>query len=204
MVLTGQVAEQRLQLRGRIAAQASPGYDILVRPAGSRTALEQHQGLVRANFLSGQFGGITLAAVAPIQQLPGVRVAAPIAMVGYLLQTVEIPIDVTAELTPGAEQLFTASIARRTAGGLSTFDQPAIDYTFVSAAPARLVGLPGRPGLRPPPSPAPRGRCRSAPSGPAPVRRRCRCAPSGWAPAGRWPTAGTAPASASCRPATPR
>ncbi|MBV9821089.1 MAG: hypothetical protein JO144_02500, partial [Actinobacteria bacterium] len=145
VMLTGQVAEQRLQLRGRIASQASPGYDILVRPAGSRTALEESQGLVRANFLSGRFGGIALDQWRAIQQLPGVQVAAPIAMVGYLLETVEIPLDITAQLGPGTEQLFTASIAHRTARGLSTFSQPALDYTFVSAARARQVGLPEDP-----------------------------------------------------------
>lgn len=148
VVLTGQVAEQRLQLRGRVAAQPRPPYDILVRPAGSRTALEDAQGLVRANFLSGQFGGITVAQWHRIQQLDGVQVAAPIAMVGYLLQTVEIPIDITDQLgTAGPEQLFTTSITRRTARGLSTFDQPAIDYTFVSPVPVRRVGTLGEPGF---------------------------------------------------------
>ncbi len=147
VVLTGQVAEQRLQLRGRVAAQSRPPYDILVRPAGSRTALEEQQGLVRANFLSGQFGGITVAQWHRIQELAGVQVAAPIAMVGFLLQTVEIPIDVTDKLPRGREQLLTTSITRRTARGLSTFDQPAIDYTFISPAAARRVGQLGEPGF---------------------------------------------------------
>jgi len=143
VVLTGQVAEQRLQLRGWAAAQGSPSYDILVRPAGSRTALEESQGLVRANFLSGQFGGITAAQWHQIQQLPGVQVAAPIAMVGYLLQTVNIPIDITGTLAPGEEGLFTASVVRTTARGLSTFSQPAAAYSYVSPARAGLVGGPG-------------------------------------------------------------
>ncbi|MDQ1743224.1 MAG: putative transport system permease protein [Pseudonocardiales bacterium] len=140
VVLTGQVAEQRLALRGRVSAQASPDYDILVRPAGSRTALEEREGLVRANFLSGQFGGITLAQWHRIQQLAGVQVAAPIAMVGYVLQTVQIPLDLTDRLGPGDQQLFTASITRKTARGLTSFAEPAISYSYVSRAPVHVVG----------------------------------------------------------------
>ena len=147
VMLTGQVAEQRLQLRGRVAAQPRPSYDILVRPAGSRTALEDSQGLVRANFLSGQFGGITLAQWHQIQHLDGVQVAAPIAMVGYLLQTLEIQIDITDQLTAGQEDLFTTSITRHTARGLSTFSQPVISYTLVSPVPARQVGTLGEAGF---------------------------------------------------------
>lgn len=143
VVLTGQVAEQRLALRGQVSAQASPNYDILVRPAGSRTALEQRDGLVRANFLSGQFGGITLAQWRRIQQLAGVRVAAPIAMVGYFLQTVQIPIDLTDRLGPGDAHLFIASVTRKTARGLTSFVEPAISYSYVSTAPATYVGKPG-------------------------------------------------------------
>ena len=39
---------------------ARPAYEILMRPRGTRTELEERQGLVRGNRLSGQFGGITL------------------------------------------------------------------------------------------------------------------------------------------------
>jgi len=166
VVLTGQVAEQRLQLRGRIAAQPRPSYDILVRPAGSRTALEESQGLVRANFLSGQFGGITLEQWHRIQQLDGVQVAAPIAMVGYLLQTMEIPIDITDKLTAGQEQLFTTWITRSTARGLSTFSPPVIDYTYVSPVPVKQVGELGEPGFGYDFA-DPRGRLPACPSRPA-------------------------------------
>ena len=139
-VLTGQVAQQRLELRGRIGAHSKPGYDILVRPAGSRTELERSQGLVRANFLSGQFGGITLAQWRRIQQLPGVQVAAPIAMVGYVMQSVTIPVDITDQLSAADQQLFTASIRRLSARGLSQFSRPAISYSYVSSAPVKQVG----------------------------------------------------------------
>ena len=140
IVLTGQVAEQRLELRGRISDQSMPSYDILVRPVGSRTGLESSQGLVRANFLSGQFGGITLRQWRQIQQLDGVQVAAPVAMVGYVLQSVTIPIDITDKLTSADQQLFTASVRRQSARGLTEFHRPAISYSYVSATAVSEVG----------------------------------------------------------------
>lgn len=140
IVLTGQVADQRLELRGRVSAQDRPSYDILVRPANSRTETEKSQALVRANFLSGQFGGITLRQWREIQRLGGVEVAAPIAMVGYLQQRVQIPIDLTEHLTSDGPQLFTASINRHTARGLSVFGQQDISYSYVTPEPVELGG----------------------------------------------------------------
>jgi putative ABC transport system permease protein len=60
-------------------------YDVLVRPKGSQLPLELSQGLVRDNYLSGLFGGISLAQWRRIEKLPGVEVAAPIANVGYVM-----------------------------------------------------------------------------------------------------------------------
>jgi hypothetical protein len=58
-------------------------YDILVRPAGSRSAIEDKYGLVQANHLSGIPGGITFEQYRAIRNIPGVEVAAPIAMLSY-------------------------------------------------------------------------------------------------------------------------
>ncbi len=59
-------------------------YDILVRPAGSRSPIEEKYGLVEANHLSGIWGGITFEQYNSIKAIPGVEIAAPIAMLGYL------------------------------------------------------------------------------------------------------------------------
>ncbi len=59
-------------------------YDILVRPAGSRGSVEEQTGLVQANFLSGIDGGISLEQFELIKKLPGIEVAAPIAILGYI------------------------------------------------------------------------------------------------------------------------
>ena len=71
-------------LSGDIAATWDTPYDLLVRPAGSVTPLEDSQGLVRPNYVSGLGdGGITLANLAAIRNIPSVAVAAPIAISGY-------------------------------------------------------------------------------------------------------------------------
>lgn len=60
------------------------GYDILVRPPGGQM-LDDSQGnrLVEPNALSGMAGGITMEQYRAILGIPGVEVAAPVAMVGY-------------------------------------------------------------------------------------------------------------------------
>jgi len=63
-------------------------YDILVRPAGSRSPIEEKYGLVEANHLSGIWGGITFEQYEAIKSIPGVEVAAPIATLGYSTQFV--------------------------------------------------------------------------------------------------------------------
>ena len=62
-----------------------PAYDILVRPQGSKTTLERNTGLVRPNYLSGIFGGITMRQYRMIGRVRGVDVAAPIANIGFTL-----------------------------------------------------------------------------------------------------------------------
>ena len=59
-------------------------YDILVRPPGSVDAIENEYGLLRANYLSGLYGGISIEQYETIKNLTNVEVAAPIAMIGYM------------------------------------------------------------------------------------------------------------------------
>ncbi|MDY6875306.1 MAG: LysM peptidoglycan-binding domain-containing protein [Chloroflexota bacterium] len=58
-------------------------YDVLVRPPGSRLSIEEKYDLVQANHLSGIPGGITFEQYEAIRDIPGVEVAAPIAMLSY-------------------------------------------------------------------------------------------------------------------------
>src|SRR5262252_4057970 len=73
-VLTAASRTSQLRTVGTVSANFRPAYDILVRPRGSRTALEQQTGTVQPNFLSGIYGGITMAQYQEIQQVPGVQV----------------------------------------------------------------------------------------------------------------------------------
>ena len=75
-VLTGGTATSQLIVRGEVEAHSRGAYDILVRPKGSRTALETQRGLVRANFLAGQYGGITASQWHQVAALSGVETAA--------------------------------------------------------------------------------------------------------------------------------
>jgi ABC-type antimicrobial peptide transport system permease subunit len=59
-------------------------YDILVRPTGLKTEIEEVYDLVEPNHLSGIWGGITFEQYEAINSIPGVDVAAPIAMLGYI------------------------------------------------------------------------------------------------------------------------
>ena len=81
-VLTAASRTAQLRTAGAVSANFPPAYDILVRPKGARTAVENQTGTVQPDFLSGIYGGITMAQYHKIQQIPGVQVAAPIAMVG--------------------------------------------------------------------------------------------------------------------------
>ncbi len=93
VVLTGTVQTQQLQVRQEVAGNYRSTYDILVRPKGSATALELSDQVVRSNFLAGQYGGITLAQVKQIAAVPGVDVAAPIAVLGQTMRSVLVPVD---------------------------------------------------------------------------------------------------------------
>lgn len=60
----------------------SASYDIVVRPQGTRSLTEDKK-LLEPNYLSGMSGGISLAQYEVIKDIPGVEIAAPIAMIGY-------------------------------------------------------------------------------------------------------------------------
>jgi hypothetical protein len=94
-VLTGATETSRLRVAGEVAAHASGAYEILVRPKGARTELEQQRGLVRPNFLAGQYGGISVAQWRAVQAMAGVDVAAPIAMLGYASTWTRVTLDIT-------------------------------------------------------------------------------------------------------------
>ncbi|WP_262283078.1 FtsX-like permease family protein [Micromonospora sp. MA102] len=95
VVLTGATTTSRLAVTGTVERNTRAAYDILVRPKGTRTPLEAERGLVRPNYLSGSYGGITTAQYDQVKAVEGVDVAAPIAMLGHSTTQVELPLDLT-------------------------------------------------------------------------------------------------------------
>jgi hypothetical protein len=60
----------------------SASYDIIVRPDGTRSVTEEKK-LLEPNYLSGLGGGISVEQYEAIKEIPGVEIAAPIALIGY-------------------------------------------------------------------------------------------------------------------------
>ena len=103
-VLTGTTSTSQLRVTGTVDESAHAAYDLLVRPKGSRTALEDERGLVRPNHLSGLFGGITTQQYEQLKSVPGIDVAAPIAMIGYGDAVLRSTFDLTDLVNRGAER----------------------------------------------------------------------------------------------------
>jgi putative ABC transport system permease protein len=105
-VLTGASQSSKLEVRGQVARHFRTAYDVLVRPRGAPSQLERQRGLVQQNFLAGTFGGITLDQLRTIRHAPGVQVAAPLAIYGYIMPTAQITLPVAQHLQPRKRALF--------------------------------------------------------------------------------------------------
>ncbi|MBE1485711.1 ABC transporter permease [Plantactinospora soyae] len=103
-VLTGTTTASRLQVTGTVERNTAAAYDILVRAGGSRSPEESVRGLVRPNYLSGLFGGITTRQYDQVKAISGVDVAAPIAMLGYSTTAAPTPLDLTDTVDPALDR----------------------------------------------------------------------------------------------------
>src|SRR5712691_8605402 len=106
ILLTSATSTNALQIQGVIGTNFRAAYDILVRPEGTLTQLEEEQGLVSDNYLSGLFGGITVGQWRTIEDVPGVEAAAPIANLGYVFLRAPIAIDIRRMLNDQPVQLY--------------------------------------------------------------------------------------------------
>ncbi len=100
VVLAASTATQQATVTETAEENYRAAYDILVRPKGSALEKERVEGLVRSNYLSGTYGGLTLEQAEAVKAVPGVEVAAPIAMLGFTYQAIPFSVD-TAEWLPG-------------------------------------------------------------------------------------------------------
>src|SRR5699024_1405447 len=83
-----------LESRELVEEHFDSAYHLLVRPEGSQARLEREEGLVRANYLSGVFGGISAEQWESVLRLEGVEVAAPVANVGYVAPAATVDVDI--------------------------------------------------------------------------------------------------------------
>src|ERR1700753_2836724 len=139
-VLTAASRTAQLRTTGQVTANFRPAYDILVRPKGSRTTVENETGTVQPDFLSGIYGGITTSQWQQIEKIPGVQVAAPIAMVGYAQLNAEefVPVP-AADLKGAGRQLYRISTPWVSDGCPSRITQPP-SYLYVTPEALRLSG----------------------------------------------------------------
>lgn len=144
VLLTSQAEASRLETVGTVQAHAVSTYDILVRPRGVRSDAEVRDGLVAPGFLSGIHGGITRAQWRAVQQIPGVAVAAPIALLGYAMPVVRYPLDVSSLVPPQGQVVVREDVTWTTDSGLTTVKAtPQFVYDTsnpVSLAPPPLRG----------------------------------------------------------------
>ncbi|NNM45870.1 ABC transporter permease [Knoellia sp. DB2414S] len=145
-VLTGASDTSRLVVRGEVAKNFRPAYDILVRPSGAATKLEQTQGLVRESYLSGQSGGITMAQYERIKALEGVDIAAPAAIIGYAMQIVHVPVDLSRYAgAPGSgRKVLRVDVARKVDSGLTTVPGEHTFFVYVTDDKITLVPADGQ------------------------------------------------------------
>jgi hypothetical protein len=135
-VASGATATSRLTVVGTVNDSYRAAYDILVRPAGARSTMESERGLIRPNYLSGLFGGITMAQYQQVRQIPGVTVAAPIAMIGYATIDALARIDVTGALDRSlTRQLIRVTKTWSSDRGLSRIPDDVPAYVYVTQRP---------------------------------------------------------------------
>lgn len=123
-VLTATSRTAQLRTTATVGEHFRTSYDVLVRPSGSQSEIEKRTGTVQPNFLAGIYGGITTAQWRTVQQIPGVQVAAPIAMVGTALPGTFLPVPVTPYLTGSRRQLFRIRTTWVSDRGLTRVPQP--------------------------------------------------------------------------------
>jgi len=75
--------ESKLRVEQSIEQFGRGTYDILVRPASSRTNIEKELGIVEENYVGDSRGGITIEEWEQIKSHPEIEVAAPVASIGY-------------------------------------------------------------------------------------------------------------------------
>lgn len=138
-LLTAAVDVGTSRVTGAVSSNWRGAYDILVLPAGTGPSALTRGHPVQTNYLSTGTGGITLAQYQEVSRLPGVAVAAPLEVVGYVLETVQIPVALTPVASGNGAEVFTVTSAISSDNGLSKYPPQLEGYVYVT--PDAVTGL---------------------------------------------------------------
>jgi putative ABC transport system permease protein len=120
------------RIKGDVGANWRGAYDLLVLPAGSAQTGTQKQ-LAQVNYLSAATSGITTSQYQRIGRLPGVGVAAPLAIVGYVLETAYPPVTLSATATgPSGARVLSVTSQFTADQGLSKFPAQPQGYVYIT------------------------------------------------------------------------
>jgi putative ABC transport system permease protein len=144
VLLTSAVSTGTLRVSETVAKNWRAAYDILVRPTDSFASLEREEGLVRENYLSGIFGGITVGQWREIRRIPGVSVAAPVANIGYIIPASLERIVINPYLNEDRVQLYRLRLSWTSDRGLSRYPGGVL-YVYDTGA-HRFRAIPSQPG----------------------------------------------------------
>jgi putative ABC transport system permease protein len=145
-ILTASAHTAAFRTRGTITRNYRTAYDILVRPHGSTTPLERREGLVRDNYLSGIYSGISFAQWHRIANIPGVAVAAPIANVGFIFQPATYWLSIRRVFSKAPHQLYRVTYTFVANNGLSRYPFGR-DYVYYTPTDHWVKGPGGSSGL---------------------------------------------------------
>ncbi|MGO9912188.1 MAG: FtsX-like permease family protein [Acidimicrobiales bacterium] len=127
-LLGSTVSSSEARIDGSLTAAFRPAYDILVRPSADVSEYERASGLVRDNFLSSLFGGISERQLAKVRRVPGVE-AAPIENIGYVLVSQTVLFPWHAPTSGPSHQLYRLTARFQLPGGLVSWGSA---YVYVS------------------------------------------------------------------------
>lgn len=136
-VLTASSDVSRLHTTSIVRANARSVYDILIRPKATRSRLERSRSLIQPGFLTGIYGGITIGQWHRVQALSGIAVAAPIAMLGYVFPSLEVPVNLKGVWSRRGDSVARIDVAWTWDNGLTRIPQVP-DFSFITSKPLRF------------------------------------------------------------------
>lgn len=139
VLIVGTSAPASVQLTGTVPVTgAARSYDIVVSARNAAGAGDSGGWTANPAALDGLSGGITLAQYQAISKLPGVEVAAPLTMVGYVPFTVSAPMAIPAQVRAAKPTGVTLTVRLRSDNGLSTVTWDDVTLAYPTVKPSTL------------------------------------------------------------------